>query len=223
MLETKKFKKILLVNADVLSKKVSKFDRNSHPLIGDAATISVIENKKNSKISFSVNMDGKNANFLKIPAGGMKIPISKLTSKLKRDINGNSRSLENLVMNGDAVYLFILNTVPRMIYSLLKKSKMKLKNIKYFFFHQPNKFILEKLAHKLKVPAKKIPNNIVGEYGNSSGATIPLNICKNFKKNKKRNENLVCLAGFGVGLTWSSMLINLSSLKYKKLLNLNKL
>ena len=53
----------------------------------------------------------------------MKIPISKLTSKLKRDINGNSRSLENLVMNGDAVYLFILNTVPRMIYSLLKKVK----------------------------------------------------------------------------------------------------
>ena len=63
MLETKKFKKILLVNADVLSKKVSKFDRNSHPLIGDAATISVIENKKNSKISFSVNMDGKNVIF----------------------------------------------------------------------------------------------------------------------------------------------------------------
>ena len=65
LLNLNKFKKILLINADVLSKKVSKYDRNSHPIIGDAATISVVENKKNDKIFMSLNMDGRDSDFLK--------------------------------------------------------------------------------------------------------------------------------------------------------------
>ena len=218
LLETKKFNKLLLINADVLSRKVSKFDRNSHPLIGDAATISVIENKKSPKIFFSLNMNGANADFLKIPAGGMKIPTSKLTSKLKKDSYGNTRSLENLFMKGDEVFLFIMNTVPSMISKLLKKNRIDIDKIKYFFFHQPNQFILKKLSERMKVSEIKMPNNIVGLFGNSSGASIPINICKNFEKKTKLNDNIVCLGGFGVGLTWASAIINLSSLKYQNII-----
>ena len=35
--------KILIINADILSKRVSKKDRNSRPLIGDGAAITIIE------------------------------------------------------------------------------------------------------------------------------------------------------------------------------------
>jgi len=218
ILDTKKFKKILLINGDVLSKKVSKFDRNTHPLIGDGAAISVIENKKNSNFFFSLNMDGKNADFLKIQAGGIKTPSNKLTAKLKKDLHGNTRSLENLSMKGDEVYLFIMSIVPSMISKLLKKNRVDIKRIKYFFFHQPNQFILKKLSEKMNISEKIMPNNIVGLFGNSSGATIPINICNNFVKKKNFNDNTVCLAGFGVGLTWASAIINLSSLKYKKII-----
>ena len=166
-------------------------------------------------------MDGKNANFLNIPAGGIKIQFSKFTSKLKTDKSGNKRSLENLFMKGDEVYLFIMNTVPKMIQSILKKNKLHMEQIKYFFFHQPNKFILKKLSEKMNIDEDKMPNNIVGMYGNSSGASIPINICKNYKKKTKRKDNLVCLAGFGVGLTWASMIINLTSLKFKKIIKLS--
>ena len=100
----------MLINADVLSKKVSKYDRNSHPIIGDAATISVVENKKNDKIFMSLNMDGRDSDFLKIPAGGAKIPISKITSKMKTDKAGNRRSLENLFMKGDEVFIYNENS-----------------------------------------------------------------------------------------------------------------
>ena len=75
----------------------------------------------------------------------------------------------------------------------------------------------------MKIDEYKMPNDIVGTFGNSSGASIPINICKNFKKTSKKKENLVCLAGFGVGLTWASMVINLSSLKFKKLLNYDEI
>ena len=43
LLEQKNINKVVLLNADVLSPKVSKRDRNSNPLIGDGASITVIE------------------------------------------------------------------------------------------------------------------------------------------------------------------------------------
>ena len=70
----------------------------------------------------------------------------------------------------------------------------------------------------MNVNDRKMPNNIVSQFGNSSGASIPVNICKNFKKKKNPKKNVVCLAGFGVGLTWASMVINLKSLKLIKII-----
>ena len=46
LLEQKGVKKVVVVNADVISRKVSPKDRNSYPLIGDAATIAIVENRE---------------------------------------------------------------------------------------------------------------------------------------------------------------------------------
>jgi len=46
----------------------------------------------------------------------------------------------------------------------------------YFMFHQPNKFMLERLADKMEINYDKMPNNIVGKFGNSNGVTIPVNL-----------------------------------------------
>jgi 3-oxoacyl-[acyl-carrier-protein] synthase-3 len=94
LLDQPDIKKVLLINADVLSRKVSKRDRNSFPLIGDAACLTVVERSETpANIHAVVNMDGKGAYTLQIPAGGFKIPCSLETSEMKEDENGNFRSL----------------------------------------------------------------------------------------------------------------------------------
>ncbi|MDB6111991.1 MAG: ketoacyl-ACP synthase, partial [Pedosphaera sp.] len=75
-------------------------------------------------------------------------------------------------------------------------------------------FMLQKLADKMKVPYPKMPNNVVERFGNSSGATIPLAIILNLANQVKAGHYSACLAGFGVGLTWSAMLMQLGGLNF---------
>jgi 3-oxoacyl-[acyl-carrier-protein] synthase-3 len=220
LLETGSINKVVLVAGDVLSKKVSINDRNSRPLIGDAVTVSVVENRENENtIYMNMKMDGKGAFVLQIPAGGFRLQSSTETSVLEKDSAGNIRSKDHLVMQGDAVFSFVQSEVPQAIDELMVFSGQEKEDIDYFFFHQPNKFMLEKLADKMNVPREKMPNNIVENFGNSSSATVPLNICYNLGEEALKNKYKVCLSGFGVGLTWSSISMELGELDFCKIID----
>jgi 3-oxoacyl-[acyl-carrier-protein] synthase-3 len=212
-------KKVVLMNADVLSRKVSKRDRNSNPLIGDAACITVVERSQDpTTIHAVINMDGKEAYVLQIPAGGFKMPCSAETAEMKEDDNGNFRSLENLVMEGDKVFNFVQTAVPPMIEELLAFSGKKADDIDYYLFHQPNKFMLHKLADKIGIPREKMPANIVENFGNASGASIPTNVSFNLADKALVNMYDVCFAGFGVGLTWAAVEQKIGKLMFNQII-----
>ncbi|MEP6725761.1 MAG: ketoacyl-ACP synthase III, partial [Bacteroidota bacterium] len=210
LLEQPCINKVVLLNADVLSRKVSKKDRNSNPLIGDGASITILE-KTTVPVTLygSIKMNGKGATALQIPAGGFKLPASAETSVLQEDIAGNFRSQDHLVMKGDEVFNFVQTEVPPMIENLLDRAAVKKEAIDFYMFHQPNRFMLQKLADKIGVPRDKVPCDIVENFGNSSGVSIPTAICFKLGEKLLNNHYALCLAGFGVGLTWASMIIDL--------------
>ena len=219
LLEQPAIKKVVLLNADVLSRKVSKRDRNSNPLTGDAATVTIVERSPEpATIEAVINMNGKGAYTLQIPAGGFKMPCSPETAEMKEDENGNFRSLENLSMKGDEVFNFVQTEVPPMIEELLAIAGKKPEEIDYYLFHQPNKFMLHKLADKIGVPREKMPANIVENFGNASGATIPVNISFNLGTEALTKMYEVCFAGFGVGLTWAAIEQPLGKLAFNQII-----
>jgi 3-oxoacyl-[acyl-carrier-protein] synthase-3 len=220
LLDTGTINKVVLLNADVLSKKVSIRDRNSRPLIGDGASITIIENSPNNEIiDIFLKMDSSGALSLQIPAGGFKMPSDDKTSQLLEDQAGNFRSLNDLVMKGDEVFNFVLTKVPDLLHEMYEKLSIDKKYFDYYFFHQPNKFILEKLADKLEISYDKMPNNICEKYGNGSNNTVPLNICENLGDKALNSKYDICLGGFGVGLTWSLIKCKLDNLKFCKIIN----
>ncbi|MDR3218565.1 MAG: ketoacyl-ACP synthase III [Dysgonamonadaceae bacterium] len=219
LLEQESIKKVLLLNADVLSRKISKRDRNSNPLAGDAATITVVERSlEPTTIQSVLNMDGKGAYVLQIPAGGFKLPSSPETAEMKEDENGNFRSLDHLVMKGDEVFNFVQKEVPPMIEELLAISGKKADDIDFYFFHQPNKFMLNKLADKIGVSREKMPANIVENFGNASGATVPLAVSYNLGADALASTYEVCFAGFGVGLTWAAIQQKLEKFQFNHII-----
>jgi 3-oxoacyl-[acyl-carrier-protein] synthase-3 len=117
-------------------------------------------------------------------------------------------------MKGDDVFNFVLSQVPSLINNLLQRNKLSIGSIDYFMFHQPNRFMLNKLADELGVPYEKMPSNIVENFGNASGVSIPTAIVKNLGGDLKNSEYMMCLAGFGVGLTWGALLMKLGGLKF---------
>lgn len=220
LLDTGSIDKVVLLNADVLSKKISIKDRNSRPLVGDGATITIVENSTdNQQIEMFIKMDGSSALSLQIPAGGFKLPSSEKTRELVEDVSGNFRSLDHLVMEGDAVFNFVQTKVPQMMQNMFDTLKIDKTYFDYYLFHQPNKFMLEKLAQKMKIPYSQMPNNISQKYGNGSSITVPLNICENIGENALSNSYEVCFGGFGVGLTWSIIKWKLEKLDFCKIIN----
>lgn len=217
LLDQPAINKVVLLNADVLSPKVSPRDRNSKPLIGDAAAITIIEKcEDDNPIYANIKMDGTGALVLNIPAGGFRLPSSAETAVMEEDAAGNFRSKDNLVMQGDEVFNFVQREVPPMIEHLYEQSGIDRNDVDWYMFHQPNKFMLNKLADKLCVPREKMPANVVENFGNASGVTVPTCICFNLG-DKLCNETLrLCMAGFGVGLTWSSIMMNVGNLKFNK-------
>lgn len=215
LLEQPSIRKVALLNADVLSRKVSKRDRNSNPLIGDGASITIVERSESDTLIYgNIQMDGTRADALMIPAGGFREPSTSDTAELKEDINGNFRSRDNLVMKGDEVFNFVQLEVPPMIKSLLQDAAVSKDAVDYYMFHQPNRFMLQKLADKIEIPRDKMPSNIVENFGNASGVSIPTNITFNLGNRLLTEELQLCLSGFGVGLTWGSLLMKIGKLTF---------
>lgn len=207
-------KKVVLVNADVLSHMVSKQDRNSYPLIGDAAAVTVLENGQTPEICINIHMDGVRGNALLVPAGGSRMPCSPETAEMKADESGNIRSLDNLRMDGAAVFEFVQHDAPPMILETLAAAGLDRDQIDWYLFHQPNRFMLRKLAEKLEVPYEKVPMNIVENFGNPSGASIPLCVTHNLSDEMIKKKYLCCLSAFGSGLAWGAITIEMGNMEF---------
>ena len=219
LLEQPAVKKVVLMNADVLSPKVSDQDRNSKPLIGDAAAITIVEKcEEENTIYANIKMDGTGAFALNIPAGGFRMPSTPETAVMVQDAAGNFRSKDNLVMQGDDVFNFVQREVPPMIEHLYEQSGVDRNEVDWYMFHQPNKFMLHKLADKLGIPHEKMPANIVENFGNASGVTVPTCISYNLGDQLVNGKMKLCMAGFGVGLTWSSIMMEMGDLQFNKII-----
>ena len=218
LLEQESVRKVVLINADVLSRKASPRDRNIYPIIGDGASITVVERDvENSLIYASVKTDGSRASALTIPAGGLRLPSSLETARLEDVGDNNLRAKDHVFMDGSTIFNFVQTEVPPMIKNLLEWAEVPIAAVDYFLCHQPNRFMLEKLADKMKVPYAKMPNDVVEHFGNSGSVTIPTVMAYNLRERLLQEQFQVCLAGFGGGLAWSAMLLNLGKLAFNQI------
>lgn len=193
----------VIVAGDVLSPLVSSRDRNSFPLVGDAATVTVIRRNKSwidERISISIRNDGSGFDKLIIPAGGARQKVMG-NEVDELDAEGNWRSIRNLRMNGRDVFAFTQTVVPSFLQEILEADGLEPSSVDRFYLHQANAFIIDRLRKKLGASADQMPDRVIRKYGNSSSGTIPMLIATE----PKGYENLRCLlGGFGVGLSWGA-------------------
>jgi 3-oxoacyl-[acyl-carrier-protein] synthase-3 len=106
-------------------------------------------------------------------------------------------------MNGPALYTFALTVVPKCIAALLAKAGRTLADYDWFVLHQANKFMLESLVAKCRLPAEKM----LYEYeriGNTVSSTIPIALQAHVESGAIRPGQRLLLAGFGVGYSWAA-------------------
>ena len=197
----------------------NKLDRNTYPLSGDGAAVIVLgKGAPDDKIHFVFRNDGSRREALLVPAGGCRLPASAETAKMTMDEMGNYRSLNDMHMDGTAVFQFVMESVPPLVQEIYSYAGISESDVDWHLTHQPNRFMLEKLADLLHVSRAKLFNNIVENFGNSSSVTIPLNIAFNLGARLLHEKFKVCLSAFGAGLSLAAAVCELGKLEFCELI-----
>ena len=219
-MQTGGFRKALLVNGETNSKKYSAKDRKTAFLFGDGGAASIIEqNEKFGKSYFSLKSDGSKENLIKITGGGYRVPSSVETLREKVvDEYGNLRTEEQGSLSGADVFNFVLSEIPKDIKTIIKFSKIDLKDIDYYLFHQANGYMNNCLVKKMKLKKEQIPTSLE-KFGNTSHVSIPINIVSELKDNFIGNRKLL-LSGFGSGMSWASCILNVVDCHVSELIEL---
>jgi len=218
LIQAGKLKRVLLLCGDTNSKIISPEDMGSQVLFGDAGTATCIEYSETAEENhFLLGADGSKYNALIMRNYGFR----NETAPTINNKGGVDNLNPQLHMDGSQVYSFALTEVPKMIKQLLDKSNTNLNSIDYFFFHQANQYMLNNIISKANIKIEKCPMNIK-EFGNTNSASLPLLIVSENKKYNFDKKNIYTfMAGFGVGLSWGGILINLNKIKISDLIEYN--
>lgn len=203
-------RQVLVLTADTYSKLINPRDRSVRTLFGDGAAASVVvgDAVQPALGPFVLGTDGRGADKLIVPAGGMRLPRSAATAVEREDASGNWRSDNDLFMDGAEIVQFTLGAVPRTLQELLTAAGKTLEDIDHVIFHQANKFMLDALRRKCKIPEEKFVIEI-DTVGNTVSSTIPIAIARARASGRIRSGQLALLLGFGVGYSWAGTLARL--------------
>jgi 3-oxoacyl-[acyl-carrier-protein] synthase-3 len=198
-------KKVLLITSETYSKYINHSDKSNKTIFGDAATATLISNEKGIyKIgNFSLGTDGKGAENLIVKNGGIR-NFNKRAEDVMNEEGEYSHNDSNLYMNGAAIFSFTSTAVPLLVNDVLSKNALKIDDIDYFVFHQANKYMLDFIRKKIRVPQEKFIYHLEN-IGNTVSNTIPIAIKEECINEDKKGEFL--LAGFGVGYSYAACVI----------------
>ena len=192
-------RRILLLTGETPSKFVDSRDRATALLFGDAGSATALEatDDPSRQAHYVVMTDGKGAGDLIVPGG------------MFRERFPEDRSRFCLYMDGGHIFDFTRNRVPPLIQDLLALSGRKPEEYAYFIFHQANEYLIKFLAHRAGISMDKVPCSI-GQFGNTGAASVPLTLARAGRpEGTSGSPYHVMLLGFGVGLSWGGVSIQL--------------
>jgi 3-oxoacyl-[acyl-carrier-protein] synthase-3 len=204
LIETGQAGNVLLLTAETYSKFLHPEDRGVRAIFGDAAAATLVQARDDAPAGslpwigpFVFGTDGKGMNNLIVAKGGMRQESAAVTT------NG---SADHLHMNGPEIFTFTLNAVPQAVKNLLERAGKGIDDIDLFVFHQANRFMLDHLRDRLKIPKEKFVV-AMSHCGNTVSSTIPIALRDAANQQLLHPGQLVMLVGFGVGYSWGATLI----------------
>src|SRR6056297_3385382 len=203
-IETGMYDNILVIGTETLSKIVNWEDRTTCVLFGDGAGAAVLKpTEKGGILASHLGSDGSGEDALYVPAGGSQKPATEETVK---------NNEHYLVMEGNRVFKFAVKTMSKASLKVLKQAGLKKEDIDLLIPHQANTRIIDSSAKRLKLESDKVYVNLP-EYGNTSGASVPIALAEAAEKGLIKNGDIVLLVAFGAGLTWASAVMEWNDLK----------
>lgn len=192
MLKARYARHALLLMADQYSRLIDYQDKNTAALFGDAATATWLAPGQDGVgiVDVMLNTDGRGAMNLVAPNSGV--------------VRDPTRS-KYLFMDGREIFRFAITTVPVAVRALLDRHQLDTAQIRAFIFHQANQYLLREIQKQLALRDDQMVIEMA-DTGNTVSSTIPLALEPRFDRGDYRSGDRLVFCGFGVGLSWGTLL-----------------
>jgi 3-oxoacyl-[acyl-carrier-protein] synthase-3 len=200
-IQSGRYRTILVIGAETLSRIVDYTDRGSCILFGDGAGAAVVQRSSEpgrGVLHSSIYADGSGAEFLYLNTGS------------RNPITADSLARKDHLMriHGREVYKFAVQRFEELIREALQKCELTVEQVSMIVPHQVNQRIIDSAVEKLEFPPEKVYVNI-DRFGNTSAASIPIALDEALKTGKLSKGDLIIMVAFGAGLTWANAVVRL--------------
>ena len=190
MIQSGRYKKIIVIGADKMSSLVDYTDRATCVLFGDGAGAVLVEATEEENVGVQksyLRTDGQGLPFLHMKAGGSVCPPSHFTV---------DHRLHYLYQEGRTVFRYAVTDMSNDVLKIMDMNNLKADDVNWVIPHEANLRIIEAVTKRAGIPLDKVVVNI-DHYGNTSAATIPLALW-DAESNLKKGDNVIFTA-FGAG------------------------
>ena len=197
--QTEKYRTVLCVGAECLSRITDYTDRGTCILLADAAGAVVLRPSEDESgiIDTDLYSDGKYWEFLYQPGGGARHPATHETV---------DKRMHFAKMKGNEVFKVAVRMFGEAAERILTRNGFVADDLDLFIPHQANLRIIEAAVKRLKVPMDKVMIN-VDRYGNTGAASVYVAMEEAWSSKRLSTGDLVLLAAFGGGFTWGAALL----------------
>lgn len=190
MIQSGRYKKIIVIGADKMSSLVDYTDRATCVLFGDGAGAVLVEATEEENVGVQnsyLRTDGQGLPFLHMKAGGSVCPPSHFTV---------DHRLHYLYQEGRTVFRYAVTDMSNDVMKIMEMNNLKADDVNWVIPHEANLRIIESVTKRAGIPFDKVVVNI-DHYGNTSAATIPLALW-DAESQLKKGDNVIFTA-FGAG------------------------
>ena len=190
MIQSGRYKKIIVIGADKMSSLVDYTDRATCVLFGDGAGAVLVEATEEENVGVQnsyLRTDGQGLPFLHMKAGGSVCPPSHFTV---------DHRLHYLYQEGRSVFRYAVTDMSNDVMKIMEMNNLKADDVNWVIPHEANLRIIEAVTKRAGIPLDKVVVNIE-RYGNTSAATIPLALW-DAESQLKKGDNIIFTA-FGAG------------------------
>lgn len=194
-IETGKYKKVVVVGADMMSRIIDYSDRTTCVIFGDGAGAVLLEpNEEGYGVQdFVLHADGNGCAHLHMKAGGSLNPASHETVDNK---------MHYVYQEGQSVFKHAVYNMSEVSAKIMDRNNLTAETVNWLAAHQANKRIIDATAQRMGIGAEKVMMNIE-RYGNTTAGTIPL-LLWDYEQQLKKGDNII-ISAFGGGFTWGSI------------------
>jgi 3-oxoacyl-[acyl-carrier-protein] synthase-3 len=185
-------KAVLVIGANVLTRRTNERDRATAGLFSDGAGAVVLAPAEPSNLLGSfLGSDGSGYDSIGISAGGSREPLT-------HNALDEGRNLMS-IRHGALFFRQALRGMAEAGQKALRAANLEPGAVDCWIPHQANSRIIDDAGKSLGMsPERTI--NVVGEYGNSSAATIPIALAHGLEAGQIRQGNVLLFTAVGAGL-----------------------